>query len=174
MWDRLAAARLRRLWRQFPAVLILGARQVGKTTLARQTFPRLPYVDLEEPRSRERFGNAEARLAGALAARRVSRCTPRRLPRLVGGVPQDVRRARPPAARRRGRSPPAPSPPHHAGARTRRVAERVCARPVPRRLVPHRPTLPRRARADVPRPAPGTLPSQRAQTAREGAEGVPA
>src|SRR5213079_2378293 len=54
MWDRLAAARLRRLWRQFPAVLILGARQVGKTTLARQTFPRLPYVDLEEPRSRER------------------------------------------------------------------------------------------------------------------------
>src|SRR5438094_10235178 len=55
MWDRLAAARLRRLWRQFPAVLILGARQVGKTTLARQTFPRLPYVDLEEPRSRERF-----------------------------------------------------------------------------------------------------------------------
>jgi len=55
MWDRLAAVRLRRLWRQFPAVLILGARQVGKTTLARQTFPRLPYVDLEEPRSRERF-----------------------------------------------------------------------------------------------------------------------
>src|SRR5437773_9218062 len=55
MWDRLTAVRLRRLWRQFPAVLILGARQVGKTTLARQTFPRLPYVDLEEPRSRERF-----------------------------------------------------------------------------------------------------------------------
>src|SRR2546426_12844067 len=55
MWDRLTAVRLRRLWRQFPAVLILGARQVGKTTLARQTFPRLPYVDLEEPRPRERF-----------------------------------------------------------------------------------------------------------------------
>src|SRR5438874_3658467 len=55
MWDRLAAARLRRLWRQFPAVVILGARQVGKTTLARQTFPRLPYLDLEEPRLRELF-----------------------------------------------------------------------------------------------------------------------
>jgi predicted AAA+ superfamily ATPase len=49
MWRRLAQKRLRALWRQFPAVLILGARQVGKTTLARQTFPTLPYCDLEEP-----------------------------------------------------------------------------------------------------------------------------
>src|SRR5947199_2030316 len=55
MWDRLAAARLRRLWRQFPAVLILGARQAGKTTLARQTFPKLPYVDLEEPQLQQLF-----------------------------------------------------------------------------------------------------------------------
>lgn len=55
MWDRLAAGRLRALWRQFPAVLIVGARQVGKTTLARRVFPRLAYVDLEEPRTRERF-----------------------------------------------------------------------------------------------------------------------
>src|SRR6266849_3760287 len=55
MWDRLAAARIRHLWRQFPAVLILGARQVGKTTLARQAFPSLPYCDLEEPRLRELF-----------------------------------------------------------------------------------------------------------------------
>jgi hypothetical protein len=55
MWDRLAEGPLRRLWRQFPAVLIVGARQVGKTTLARQVFPRLPYLDMEEPRTRERF-----------------------------------------------------------------------------------------------------------------------
>jgi hypothetical protein len=55
MWHRLARLRLRALWRQFPAVLILGARQVGKTTLARQTFPKLPYLDLEEPRLRELF-----------------------------------------------------------------------------------------------------------------------
>jgi hypothetical protein len=55
VWERLASDSLRRLWRQFPAVLILGARQVGKTTLARRTFPRLAYVDLEEPRMRERF-----------------------------------------------------------------------------------------------------------------------
>lgn len=55
MWTRLAAPRLKRLWRQFPSVLILGARQVGKTTIARQAFPALPYCDLEEPRIRERF-----------------------------------------------------------------------------------------------------------------------
>lgn len=55
MWRRNASARLRALWKQFPAVLILGSRQVGKTTLARQTFPRLPYCDLEAPQLRELF-----------------------------------------------------------------------------------------------------------------------
>ena len=55
MWRRLAQTRLRALWRLFPAVLILGARQVGKTTLARQTFPTFPYCDLEEPHLRALF-----------------------------------------------------------------------------------------------------------------------
>lgn len=55
MWPRLAARRLRELWKQFPAVLILGARQVGKTTLARQVFPKLPYFDLEDPALRQLF-----------------------------------------------------------------------------------------------------------------------
>jgi len=55
MWMRAAAPRLRALFKQFPAVLILGARQVGKTTLARQVFPRLPYLDLQDPRLREVF-----------------------------------------------------------------------------------------------------------------------
>lgn len=55
MYRRLCAARLRRLARQFPAVLILGPRQVGKTTLARSTFPKARYFDLEEPRNREIF-----------------------------------------------------------------------------------------------------------------------
>jgi uncharacterized protein len=54
-WRRLAHAKLRTLWRQFPAVLILGARRVGKTALACQTFPALPYCDLEEPHLRELF-----------------------------------------------------------------------------------------------------------------------
>jgi hypothetical protein len=35
--------------------LILGARQVGNTTPARQTFPKLPYLDLEDPGLRQLF-----------------------------------------------------------------------------------------------------------------------
>ncbi len=55
IFTRLAGQRLRALAAQFPAVLILGARQVGKTTLARTTFPDHAYVDLETPRLRELF-----------------------------------------------------------------------------------------------------------------------
>ncbi len=57
MFPRDAAKRLRELAARFPAVLILGARQVGKTTLARQTFPNLPYCDLEDPTTRALFGD---------------------------------------------------------------------------------------------------------------------
>ena len=32
---------------QFPAVVVLGPRQVGKTTLARATFPGAAYKDIE-------------------------------------------------------------------------------------------------------------------------------
>ena len=49
MYTRLVATRLKHLAQQFPAVLILGARQVGKTTLARQTFADFTYLDLEDP-----------------------------------------------------------------------------------------------------------------------------
>lgn len=55
MWPRLSVPRLLSLWRKFPAVLVLGARQVGKTTLARQAFPELPYCDLEEPHLKSLF-----------------------------------------------------------------------------------------------------------------------
>ncbi len=55
MYPRLATQRLHELARQFPAVLILGARQVGKTTLARAAFPDLPYCDLEDPASQALF-----------------------------------------------------------------------------------------------------------------------
>jgi hypothetical protein len=55
MWRRLAASRLQVLAQSFPAVLVLGARQVGKTTLARMTFRGFPYVDLEDPRLRALF-----------------------------------------------------------------------------------------------------------------------
>ncbi len=55
MWSRLASDRLRGLWLGFPAVLVLGARQVGKTSLARRTFPAAGYCDLEEPNLRLLF-----------------------------------------------------------------------------------------------------------------------
>ncbi len=55
MHRRLAEARLHQLWKQFPAVLILGARQVGKTTLAQTAFPKAAYCDLEEPTLRHLF-----------------------------------------------------------------------------------------------------------------------
>ena len=48
MYPRLFGPRLLHLAKQFPAVLILGARQVGKTTLARQTFANYAYLDLED------------------------------------------------------------------------------------------------------------------------------
>jgi len=55
MWTRLAIHRVSKLLEQFPAVLILGARQVGKTTLARLARPDFAYCDLEQPHVREAF-----------------------------------------------------------------------------------------------------------------------
>ena len=49
MFTRFCTERLQQLARQFPAVLILGARQVGKTTLARHTFSNFTYLDMEDP-----------------------------------------------------------------------------------------------------------------------------
>lgn len=38
-----------RLLRQFPAVVVLGPRQIGKSTLARAALPKFEYFDLEHP-----------------------------------------------------------------------------------------------------------------------------
>jgi len=54
-WKRLSENRLRQLSEFFPAVIILGSRQVGKTTLARTTFSEAEYKDLEIPFVRLRF-----------------------------------------------------------------------------------------------------------------------
>lgn len=54
MFDRHARARLLRLARGFPVVVLTGPRQSGKTTLARATFPDHAYVSLEDPDARER------------------------------------------------------------------------------------------------------------------------
>lgn len=54
-WNRLAQSRLLELSSQFPAVVVLGPRQVGKTTLAKATFPGAAYKDIESPMVRLRF-----------------------------------------------------------------------------------------------------------------------
>lgn len=57
MYPRNAVHHLQSLFTAFPVVVVTGARQVGKTTLLRQTFPGLDYVvfdaslDLEQARS---------------------------------------------------------------------------------------------------------------------------
>lgn len=64
---RVAAGPLLSVARRFPAVAILGARQVGKSTLARQAFPGFAYLDLEHPVD---FARAAADVALLLAQHR--------------------------------------------------------------------------------------------------------
>jgi len=53
------------LLREYPAVALLGARQVGKTTLALDVAAQRPstYLDLESPADRSRLADAELYLA---------------------------------------------------------------------------------------------------------------
>ena len=50
---RLAVATLQRMARGFPVLAVTGPRQSGKTTVARLAFSQLPYVNLEDPDTRE-------------------------------------------------------------------------------------------------------------------------
>lgn len=52
MIKRKAEKELLQLAKQFKAIAIVGPRQSGKTTLAIQVFPNLPYVSLENPDTR--------------------------------------------------------------------------------------------------------------------------
>lgn len=60
MYDRMLTPALQAAARTFPVVVVLGARQAGKTTVARAAFAQHRYVDLEDPRTAERF-RADAR-----------------------------------------------------------------------------------------------------------------
>ena len=53
MIERDIAPRLVKLFKQYPFVTVTGPRQSGKTTLCRETFPHLQYVNLEVPEQRE-------------------------------------------------------------------------------------------------------------------------
>jgi uncharacterized protein len=62
MFDRISTIAILTAAARFPVVAILGARQVGKTTIARRAFPSFTYRDLEDPRTAERF-RADPRFA---------------------------------------------------------------------------------------------------------------
>ncbi len=49
---RAASSLLHEMARGFPVIAITGPRQSGKSTLARESFPRHPYVTLEDPDTR--------------------------------------------------------------------------------------------------------------------------
>lgn len=60
MIEREIVPRLRRLFEQYPIVTVTGPRQSGKTTLSKETFPSLSYVNLEAPDTRE-FAESDPR-----------------------------------------------------------------------------------------------------------------
>lgn len=56
-YKRDISARIKRLLEQFPAVILTGARQTGKTTLLKHLFPRHKYVSLDLPSIAEQAEN---------------------------------------------------------------------------------------------------------------------
>lgn len=64
MFTRLKATELRQALDHAPAVVLLGPRQIGKTTLALQvSSPQDQYLDLESPEDRNKLSNVEAYLS---------------------------------------------------------------------------------------------------------------
>jgi predicted AAA+ superfamily ATPase len=92
-WKRLAEQRLRELSDQFPAVVVVGARQVGKTTLARASFPSAEYKDIESPLVRIRYSTDpthELNQLGAMTILDEAQTVPALFPALRGAI--DARR----------------------------------------------------------------------------------
>lgn len=53
MFKRELETELQLLAKDYPIVTVLGPRQSGKTTLVRHAFPHKPYVNLEDPETRD-------------------------------------------------------------------------------------------------------------------------
>jgi predicted AAA+ superfamily ATPase len=49
MIKRILTSEIEAAFKEFKAICITGPRQSGKTTLAQKSFPKLPYVSLEDP-----------------------------------------------------------------------------------------------------------------------------
>lgn len=63
MWiDRHSEKLVRRMARQFPAVLVTGVRQAGKTSLLRHLYPQAAYLSLDLPANAEAAHTAPERL----------------------------------------------------------------------------------------------------------------
>ncbi|MBX9781908.1 MAG: ATP-binding protein [Chitinophagaceae bacterium] len=60
MIQRQLEKKLKQLYRYFPVISLNGPRQSGKSTLLKNTFPKLPYVSLENPDDL-RFAKADPR-----------------------------------------------------------------------------------------------------------------
>ncbi|MCA6409662.1 MAG: AAA family ATPase, partial [Cytophagales bacterium] len=57
MISRNAEKWLRLLAKEFRSVAVVGPRQSGKTTMAKNVFPKKPYVSLEDPDERLQVEN---------------------------------------------------------------------------------------------------------------------
>jgi hypothetical protein len=59
MWiERNAENALRKFQRQFPVILVTGARQTGKTSLLRYLYPDINYISLDDPALSQRADNS--------------------------------------------------------------------------------------------------------------------
>src|SRR3989304_2534202 len=89
---RSAAGCLGRLLRSFPAVLVYGPRQCGKSTLVRSLYPDWTHLDLERPAD---LYQLQADLEGFFVRhpRRIAIDEAQRLPALFPGLRHAVERA---------------------------------------------------------------------------------
>jgi uncharacterized protein len=63
MWiDRHSEKVIRRMAKQFPAVLVTGTRQAGKTSILRHLYPQASFLSLDLPANAEAAQTAPEKL----------------------------------------------------------------------------------------------------------------